>query len=132
MEGVGELLHALILELPSDLIVVDSYCFECVQRSLSLRNIFLDGEADSPMVAEVLDGFQRHSIDGIGADEFLSVEHVAVCRIFCAGAGPEWTLYMRTTMLERLEARCVEEAFELLIDEAGVSNSGPALEGFEL
>src|SRR5216684_7440537 len=123
MEGVCELLHAFVLQLLGDLIVVDAYFFKRCKFGPGLWNVVLDGAADPAMIAEVLDGFQWHGVDGIRANEFLGVEHVAVCRIFRAGAGPKWSLHVRATMFERLVARSTEDAFELLIDEASVSDS---------
>jgi len=88
MEGIGELLHAFILELLGHLIVVDADFLKSVKFRVSLRNVVLDAKAHSTVIAEVLNSFQRHRIHGVWANEFLRVQHIAIGRIFGTRAGP--------------------------------------------
>src|ERR1039457_6569264 len=84
------------------------------------------------MIAELLDGLQWHGVHSVGADEFFRVQHIAIGRGLRAGAGPQWTLYMCATMLERFETRRIENLLEFLVDDAGVGNRSLAFERFEL
>src|SRR5579875_3983817 len=132
MEGIGELLHALILQLLRDLIVMNADLLQLVKRGAGAIQIIFDTVAYSAVIAEVLDGLQRHCVHGIRADQFLGIEHVAVCRVLGAGAGPERALHSCAGVLERFEARRAEDAFELLVDQAGVGDGRFPLQGFEL
>src|SRR5437588_9765563 len=105
MEGIGELLHAFILELLGHLVIVNTDFLKSVKFRVSLRNVVLDAKAHSTVIAEVLDGFQRHRIHGVWADEFLCVQYIAVGRVLGTGAGPQRSLYMSAMLLEFLEAR---------------------------
>ena len=105
MEGIGELLHAFILELLGHLIVVNANFLKGVKFRVSLWNVVLDAKAHSTVIAEVLNSFQRHRIHGVWADEFLCVQHIAVGRVLGTSAGPQRSLYMSAILLEFLEAR---------------------------
>ena len=76
------------------------------------------------MVAEVFDSLQRHGIDGIRPDQLLGIKNITVGRVFRAGTGPQWALHVRAAMFERLKARRVENALELLIDQASIGDGG--------
>src|SRR5260370_32931221 len=84
MERVGELLHSLIQQLLGNLVVMDADFLEGRKLGLSLRDVVLYTQADSSMVAEVLDGLKRHGINGFGAYQLLGVEHIAVRGTFSA------------------------------------------------
>src|SRR5215472_12275138 len=122
VEGIGKLLYSLILELLCHLVVMDVYFLQSSQLSPGLRDSILDAVTDPPVIAEIQDGLKRHCIYGIGSNQFLGVEYVAVCGILCASARPQWSLHMSPGMLERLEARRAENALELLVDEPRVGN----------
>src|SRR5947208_5168503 len=54
---------------------------------------------------------------GVGADQRLEVEHVAVLRILRAGGGPQRTLHARAVVAQAREALAAEDSLELLIGE---------------
>src|SRR6266699_7029529 len=95
------------------------------------RNVVFDAVADLTMIAEVIDGLQRHGVYGVRANQFLSVKHIAIGWILGAGAGPERTLDMCTCMLERLEARRAEDALKVVVHQAGIGDSCFALQRLE-
>ena len=128
MEGIRKLFHAFILELLGHLIVVDANFLKSVKFRISLRNVVLDAKAHSTVIAEVLNSFQRHRIHGVWADEFLCVQHIAIGRVLGTCTGPQRSLYMSAILLEFLEARLIEDALELLVDDTGISNGGLAFE----
>src|SRR5579885_3596567 len=131
VERVGELLHALDQQLVRDLSVADADGFQRLKQGNRAGDIVVDGDAGVAVIAEVLDGFQRHGINGIGADQFFGVHDIAVGRVLRAGAGPQRSLHHCAAMLERLEARRVEDFLEILVDQAGIGDTGLALKRFE-
>ena len=56
------------------------------------------------MIPESIEGGGRHGVDGVGADQFLDVHHIAVGGIFRAGAGPEHALCLCAFGCERIPA----------------------------
>src|SRR6266700_4645798 len=84
------------------------------------------------MLAEMLDRGEGHSVHRVGTDQFLDVQYIPVGRIFRACAGPQWPLDTRPPLLESSKARPAEQAFELLIGQAGIGDGDGALQGFEL
>src|SRR5437588_3332257 len=71
VEGVRKLLHTFLLQLLSNLVVVDSDFLEGREFSLRLWDVVLDAVAHSSMIAEVLDRLQWHSVHGVRADQLL-------------------------------------------------------------
>ena len=92
MEGVSKLTHTLLLQLPGNLVIEDANVLEGSEFSLRLLDIVLEAVAHSPMIAEVLDRCERHSIYCVRADQFLRIEYIPVRRIFRARARPERSL----------------------------------------
>ena len=62
----------------------------------------------------------RHRVHGVGADQLLDVEHVAVGRVLGRGRGPERPLHARALRGERLPARPGERLLEVLVGELRV------------
>ena len=94
------------------------------EKGVGFWDVVLDAVAHPAVIAEVLDGFERHGIHGMRADEFFRVEDVAIGGILRAGAGPEWALHVCSGLLERCKARRFEDTLELLVHEARVGDSG--------
>src|SRR6266566_6639464 len=88
VEGIGKLLHAFILELLCNLVVVDADFLKGCQLSFGLRNVVLNGTTDSSMIAKVLDRLKWHCVHGIGTDQLFGVEYITIGRIFRACASP--------------------------------------------
>src|SRR2546428_5979733 len=124
VEGIGEFLHTFVLELLCYLVVIDVDFLKGSEKGVGFWDVVLDAVAHLAVIAEVLDGFERHGIYGMRADEFFRVEDVAVGGILSAGAGPEWALHVCSSLLERYKARRFEDTLELLVHEARVGDSG--------
>src|SRR5215213_4311159 len=92
VEGVGELLDALLLEHIGYVLVGYASFFEILQELAGLVDVFLDGLADVGMVLHVLDGGLRHGVDRVRADEVLDVHHVGVLRVLGRGGCPQGPL----------------------------------------
>src|SRR5258708_14323059 len=105
VERIGKLLHTLILQLLRHLVVVDSHLLQCFEYSSGLRKVVLNRKNDSTMVAEFLNGLEWHRIHRIGANQFLSIQHITIGGIFLACSGPYWPLYMCTPMSQCLQTR---------------------------
>ncbi len=88
MEGIGEFLYTLIQELLCNLVVMNTNFLEGGKFCPGLWYIVLDGEADYTMIAEGFDGLKWHGVHGIGADQLLGVQHIAISGVFRACAGP--------------------------------------------
>src|SRR5947209_6374800 len=104
VEGVCKFLYAFILQLLRHLSIMDADLLKGVKFRASLIDVVFDTSAYAAMVTEVFNCLQRHRINGVWTDQFLSIEHIAVCWILGAGTGPQWPLYMGTFLLEWLEA----------------------------
>src|SRR5205823_12585761 len=79
-EGVDELLDALLLEHPHDVVVVDPRRGEVVEQLMRLVEPLLERVGDAPVVLEGLDRLLRHRVHGLGAGQLLGVHHVPVRR----------------------------------------------------
>src|SRR4051794_30852421 len=79
VEGLGELLHALLLERRDDVVVVDPRLAQVVEDLLGVVDVALERVApDLAVVLEVLDRLGRHRVDGVGPDQLLDVHRVLV------------------------------------------------------
>src|SRR5690348_10144507 len=99
VEGVRELCDALIQQLLSHLLVVNTNLLKLWEDGPCFLEILFDTHAHFTMIAQFLEGFKRHGINRVRADQFLSVEHIAVGWILRAGAGPQWSLHVGTCLL---------------------------------
>jgi hypothetical protein len=104
MEGIRKLLNAFVLELLRDSVIMNADLLKGIEFCPGLVEVIFDGRLDDAMVAEVLDGFERHGIDRIRPDQLLGVQDVAVGRVFGAGAGPQGTLQVRAVLKMRLNS----------------------------
>src|SRR2546422_11121564 len=80
VEGVRKLLHTLIQQLLSNLIVMNANFLKRVKFCIRLGNVVLDAVTHLTMIAEVLDGLQRHRINRMGANEFLCIQYITIGR----------------------------------------------------
>ena len=62
------------------------------------------------MIAKGLERRRWDGIDGVRADQFLDIEHIAIIRILRAGACPQHALGLRSLGNERFPARRREDA----------------------
>jgi hypothetical protein len=68
------------------------------------------------VIAEALDGLERHRINSLRTDQLLGIQHIPVGRVFRAGAGPQGALRARSLLLENSKRWLAEEssAFSVL------------------
>ncbi len=88
VEGIFELLHSLLLQSPGDLLVGDPDVLEGHEIRLRPWELVLDGEPNLAVIVETLNRGEGHSVHGVGTDQFLDVQHIAVGWIFRACTGP--------------------------------------------
>ena len=122
-EGIGEGLDAVGEELVRDLGHADARGFERVQQPLGLRDGWLQRGRGLPVLQEAVQGGGRHGVDGIGRDERLDVEYVAVGGVLGAGAGPQGPLHPRALGLQRLPSVSGGGLLEIAVGEGGVGDS---------
>src|ERR671937_1560989 len=94
-EGVRELVHALPLEHGDDVAVIDAGLGDPVEDAPGLVDVALERELDAPVILERLDRLLRHRVHGLGADQLLDVEHVAVLGVLGGRRGPQTALRRR-------------------------------------
>src|SRR5207237_7414709 len=68
LEGVDELLDALLLEDPDDVVVVDARRGEIVEKPVGLVESRLERGGDLAVVLEGLDRLLRHRVHRVGPD----------------------------------------------------------------
>ena len=73
-------------------------------------DVFGQAVAQLAVIAECVERRRRDGVDGVRADQFFDVEHVAVLRILGAGAGPQQALRLRALGRERLPARAAKSS----------------------
>ena len=83
------------------------------------------------MVAKRIHGRDRHGVDGVGPDQLLDIEHVAIGLVLGAGRGPQQPLRLCALRGQRLPARAGEQPLVALIGELGVGDGDLALERVE-
>ena len=82
--------------------------------------ILFEARPKSAVIAERVHCPRWHSVDRVGADQLLDIEHVAVFGILGAGARPKQPLRARALGTELLPARPGEETLVALIRQLGV------------
>ena len=65
---------------------------EFVQRALRFGGIFLKAVAQLAVIAECVHRRHRHGVDGVGTDQLLDIEHVAIGLVLGAGRRPKQPL----------------------------------------
>ena len=81
------------------------------------------------MIAECLQRCGRHGIDGVGTDQLLDIEHVAIVFVLGAGRGPQQPLRLGTFGGQLLPTRPRKQTLVLLVGELGVGNRDLAFQG---
>src|ERR1019366_7368973 len=76
--GVGEKLDAVLDQIGGDRIERDAGFIKLGEYALRILDIFLEAVARSAMIAEGVERGRRHGVDGVGTDQLLDVEHVAI------------------------------------------------------
>ena len=69
-----------------------------------ILDVFLEAVAWRAMIAEGVECRRRYGIDGVGTDQFLYIEYVAVLLVLGAGGRPQQTLSLGALGLQLLPA----------------------------
>ena len=80
------------------------------------------------MIAKGIERRWRHGVDGLGPDQLLYVNDVAILRILRARAGPKQALAKSAFSFQCLPPRALDQVFVTLIGQLGVGNGNFALE----
>ncbi len=84
------------------------------------------------MITEGIHRRRRERVDGVGADQLLDVEDVAVGRVFRPRARPQQTLGLRAGPLrEILPASAAKERLIVLVGKLGAGDGDLAAQSFE-
>ena len=126
--GIGEQLDAVLDQFFRDGVERDAGFFELFQHVPRVLDIFFEAVARLAMVAECIERCRRHGVDGVGADQFLDIQHVAVVLVLGAGGGPQQALRLGALGRELLPARAGEQALVVLIGQLGVGDGDLALQ----
>ena len=121
-EGVGEELHAFNEQLVGDILHGDPDFGERGHRVSGGLHILHEACARPPVVAKRVEGRRRDRVDGIGPDQLLDVDHVAVVGVLGPRAGPEQPLRLGALAGQGLPAPPAEELLVALVGELGVGN----------
>src|SRR5258708_7620750 len=89
----------------------------------SAIDVFREAGSQFSVVAEGIKSSRGNGVDGILANQFFDVKHIAILWILGAGAGPELALRLRALGCECLPPRAAEKFLILLVGEAGVGDS---------
>ena len=128
VERLGELLDALALQRLDDVVVVDARRRERVERARRAVDVLVERVARPRRGPERLDGLARHRVDGVGADQLLDVEHVAVVGVLGRRRRPQAALRRRALGPQRLPRVAGEDLLVGLVGELGVGDRERALE----
>src|SRR5277367_1571964 len=127
-EGFVEDFYAVIEKLVGAFFHGDAGLREIGHDGGGAGNVFGEAVAELAVIAESVKGGGRNGIDGVRADQFFDVDHVAIFGILGAGAGPEEALSLRTLVREGFPARAGEEFLILFVGEFGVGNGDLAVD----
>ena len=121
LERVRELLDAFRLERLDDVVVVDTHVAKLPDQRARLVEAFEHRvAAHLAVILERLDRLERHRVHGVGPDQLLDVDHVAVGRVLRRRRRPQAALLRRALPLEVLPARAGERLEEVLVRELRV------------
>src|SRR5664280_890006 len=76
--GVREKLYAVLDQVGGDRIERDAGFLKLGEHALRILDIFLKAVARSAMIAEGVERGRRYGVDGVGTDQLLDIEHVAI------------------------------------------------------
>jgi hypothetical protein len=130
-EGLDELLQPVGQEVVRDLGQGNPGFLELVEDLHGVGHFGFQAGPGPAVVAERVQGLGRHRVHGLGADQLLDVDHVAVVRVLGAGAGPEYALGLGALGEERVPARAGEDLLVALVGHLGVGDRHLAHEALE-
>src|SRR5258708_20938251 len=127
--GIGEQLDTVPDQIIRDRVERDAGSLELGEDAPGVLDIFVKTGARVAMVAEGRERRRRRGIEGLGADQLLGIEHVAIVFVLCTGRGPQQALRPGALGLELLPARSGEEMLVFLIGEFCIRDGDLALNG---
>ena len=92
------------------------------------RRLHVFGQAlpQLSMIAEGVQGRGRHSVYRVFPNQLFDVHHIPIAGIFCARAGPQYALGLRTLRRQGLPTRSTEDSQIELIGELPIRDSNLA------
>src|SRR3954468_16833575 len=96
VERVGERLDAVQLQPAGDLVEVDAGLMQPLELPAGLVDIPVDRALHHSVVEERGDGWIRHRVDTLRADQVVDVENIRVRLVLGAGGGPQRPLHAST------------------------------------
>ena len=126
VEGLGEGVHALVLERLLHVEHVDAGLGQAGQGGRSRVGIGVDGPLQRPVVLEGAQGRLGHGVDGGRPDQAVHVEQVGVARVLGRGGGPQRPLHPGALGPQRLPALAGEGVVEVLVGRLGLGHRGGA------
>ena len=126
--GIRKQLDAVLDQFFRDGVERDAGLFEFFQHAPCVLDILLEAVPRLAMVAECIERCRRHGVDGVGADQFLDIQHIAVVLVLGAGGRPQQTLRLGALGRELLPAGACEQPLVVLIGQLGVGDGDLALQ----
>src|SRR6266566_3038278 len=115
LEGLGERLHALDLELARHLVEVDARLRELLQLSFREVDVLVQAAAYLAVLTERGQRRGRDGVDSVGADQLLDVVGVGIARVLGRRARPQAALRARPGLVQLVPARTAEGPLEVLV-----------------
>ncbi|MFK4398648.1 hypothetical protein ABIF31_005205 [Bradyrhizobium elkanii] len=128
---VGEQLDAVLDQLLGDRIERDAGLLQLLQHMAGVLDILLEAVADLAVVAEGIERCRRHGVDGVGADQLLDIEHVAIVLVLGTGRSPQQPLRLGALGRQLVPAAACEQVLVVLIGELCIGDRDLALQGGE-
>src|SRR5712691_2496772 len=132
LEGLGERLHALDLELARHLVEVDARLRELLQLPLREVDVLVQAAAYLAVLAERSQRRGRNGVDSVGADQLLDVVGVGIARVFGRRARPQAALRACPGFVQLVPARTAEVTLEVLVSDFRVGDGGLAVQALEV
>src|SRR5262249_25586814 len=105
---IGKELNTVFDELCGDVVDRNIGVLQLVHHVFGLGEVCLECIASRSMVAKCVEGGQWYGVDGVGADQLLDIENIAVGLVLRASARPEQALWLRSFGGEPLPTSRVE------------------------
>ena len=126
--GIREQPDAVLDQFGGDGIERDAGFIELRQHVPGVLDILLEAVARRAVVAERVERRRRHGVDGVGTDQLLDVEHVAVVLVLGAGRRPQQPLRLCALGRKLVPARAGKQALVVLVGQLGVGDGDLALQ----
>ena len=95
---------------------------------LCILDVLLEAVARRAVIAEGVERRRRHRVDGVGTDQLLDIEHIAVVLVLGAGGSPQQPLRLCAFGGELVPARAGKQPLVILVGHLGVGDGDLALQ----